>query len=135
MSDAARLALISSLAGAMTVLSLVVIALVVWYLVSLLRLIHRVKTTEPDLWVSLGRPAVFPMFDVSVNPLNDLRGLLAQSRVLWWCLKGGEGARLVETKAMVEKTRRLFFSAAIGMLVLFLAIPTMVLVVRMAANG
>jgi hypothetical protein len=100
-----------------TILFCVVFAIVVRYLISVFKLIKKVKTTEPDLWQSLGRPTMFPMFQASFNPFQ---GLSSQARFCSWFLKGGEGAALPETKEMVLKTKRLFRIGMIGFVSLFI---------------
>jgi hypothetical protein len=99
-----------------TILFWTVFTIVVRYLISAFRLLHQVKTNEPPLWEALGSPTMFPMFHVSRNPL---KGLSSQVGFCSWFLKGGVGAGTPETKAMVEKTRRLFKMAIIGFISLF----------------
>ncbi len=102
--------------GIMMILFWVVFALVVRYLISVFRLIRQVKTAEPTLWVSLGRPTMFPMFHASFNPFQ---GLISQARFCGWLLKGGDGAAHPETRDMVQKTRRLLRIGMIGFISLF----------------
>jgi hypothetical protein len=102
--------------GIMMILFWVVFAVVVRYLISVFRLIRQVKTAEPTLWESLGRPTMFPMFHASFNPFQ---GLISQGRFCGSFLKGGEGATLPETKELLHKTRRLFRMGMIGFVSLF----------------
>ena len=103
--------------GVIALLFFIVIAMVVRYLISVLKLLHQVRTAEPDLWISLGKPTMFSaMFN---TPSMQIRGFLSQFRFFVWFIKGGKGAEIPETRAMVEKTRRLFYIATIGMAMLF----------------
>ena len=116
MNETTKFIVIFSSMGVMNILFWIVFAIVVRYLISVFKLIRQVKTAEPELWVSLGNPTMFPMFHVSFNPF---KGLFSQMRFCNWFLKGGEGADTPETKAMVEKTKRLFRIGMIGFVSIF----------------
>jgi len=111
-----QLGIILSCMGVMIILFLIVFTMVVRYLISVFKLIYQVKTAEYELWVSLGSPTMFPLFHISFNPF---KGLISQMRFFNWFLKGAEGAKEPETKAMVEKTRRLYRIAGIGLISVF----------------
>ena len=136
MSETAQFIVIFSSIGAMTILFWVVFAMVVRYLISVFKLIQQVKTAEPDLWASLGHPTMFPMFHVSLNPF---KGFSSQIGFCNWLLKGGDGAQAQETKAMVEKTRRLFRIGMIGFISIFVLFFIMIggigLVIAMTGDG
>ncbi len=103
--------------GVMTILFWVVFVMVVRYLISVFKLVRQVRMSEPDLWVSLGSPTMFPIFHVSLNPF---KGLFAQMQFFNWVIKGGAGAEAPATKTMVKKARRLFRIAMIGFVSIFL---------------
>jgi hypothetical protein len=136
MNETAKFIVIFSAMGVMTILFWVVFAMVVRYLISVFKLIHQVKTVEPELWAALGHPTMFPMFHVSFNPF---KGLYSQMRFCNWFLKGGDGAQAPETKTMVEKTRRLFRIGMIGFIsmfvLFFIVIGGMALMMAMTGNG
>ena len=119
MNESPKFIVILSVMVVMTMLFWIVFGVVVCYLVSLFRLNQHLQRNEADLWRALGRPEISPM----VHSINPFKGFAAEIGFLVWFLKGGEGAQLQETKAMLEKTRRLFKRGMIGffsLIVLFL---------------
>ena len=110
--------------------------MVIRYLISVSRLLRHIRTTEPELWTSLGRPPLFPLFHVSLNPF---KGLAAQMSFLAWFLKGAPGAADAGTRELARKTTRLFKMSGIGLGIYFVAclaiFAFLILVLGPAANG
>jgi len=117
MNDINPFMIASGCMGVMAISFGVVFVIIVRYLISAVKLLHQVKTNEPELWESLGRPTMFPGFQLTLNPFKDLIG---QMDFCSWFLAGGDGSMMPETKAMVERTQRLFRNAGIGFVVVFL---------------
>jgi len=109
---------------------------IVRYLISVFRLLTHIRTTEPELYTSLGSPALIPMLHVSLNPF---KGLVAQMSFLAWFLKGAPGAADAETQQLVRKTKRLFNMGLIGLGICFVAylaiFAFLMLVLGPAGNG
>ncbi len=97
------------------VIAICMVAVVTWFgiafvtvarnLYSIFKLIGQLKTHEPELWESLGSPTMLPGFPPSLNPAKRL---LSRMSLYRWVFRGGEGAKLPETKAMAENTKSLF---------------------------
>lgn len=100
----------------MTILFSVAFTMTALYLLSVFRLIGQVKTAEPELWDSLGKPTMFPKLHASYNPFQGFSSL---SRFFNWFLKGANGAKDPKTRAMVTKTARLFKIGMIGFVGIF----------------
>jgi len=105
----------------------------VCYCISATRLARYVRAEEPDLWIALGSPKTFAIY---FNLFDLIQATHSQIRFLNWFYTGAEGAKLPETKAMAETTRRLFRIGMLGFIgvslgiFLFLGVALCILVTK-----
>jgi hypothetical protein len=95
------------------------VVIAVCYCISAIRLARQVKTEEPELWITVGSPKMFPM---SFNIFDRIQAFRGQMRFLNWFYTGAEGAKSPKTKAMAATARRLCRITMMGFIGLSLGI-------------